>query len=64
MVKKIIIYFIKIQGVAPRLRIFITKAMLISTTSVFFFFYFTIGLDSMIFKRQIEKVLVLGFPDY
>lgn len=63
MVKKIIIYFIQIQGVAPRLRIFITKAMLISITSVFFF-YFTIGLDSMIFKRQIEKVLVLGFPDY
>lgn len=44
MVKKIIIYFIKIQGVAPRLRIFITKAMLISITSVFFFF-FTLLLD-------------------
>lgn len=47
MVKKIIIYFIKIQGVAPRLRIFITKAMLISITSVFFFFllYYWIGFN-------------------
>lgn len=54
MVQKKIFYFIQVQGITPRLRIFITKTMLISLTSEFFII--TIGLDPVIlFKRQIEK---------
>lgn len=57
-------YFIQAQSITPKLRIFMTKTMLISITSGFFII--TIGLDPVIlFKRQIEKeILVLGFPDY